>query len=37
MVAFVFTVVVVAILVSGSLWIMYHLNTNMMPGMMPTD
>ncbi len=37
MVAFVFTVVVVAILVSGSLWIMYHLNTNMMPGMTPTD
>jgi len=37
MVAFVFTLVVVAILIAGSLWIMYHLNTNMMPGMMPTD
>ncbi len=35
--AFVFTLVVGFILVAGSLWIMYHLNTNMMPGMMPTD
>lgn len=34
--AFVFTLVVVAILVVGSLWVMYHLNANMMPGMMPT-
>ncbi len=34
--AFVFTVVIVGILVSGSLWIMYHLNMNMMPGMMPS-
>ncbi|MDE1938634.1 MAG: cytochrome o ubiquinol oxidase subunit IV [Alphaproteobacteria bacterium] len=33
--AFVFTLVVVGILVCGSLWIMYHLNVNMMPGMMP--
>ena len=37
MVAFVFTLVVVSILVAGSLWIMYHLDSNMMPGMMPTD
>jgi len=37
MVAFVFAVIVVAILVGGSLWVMYHLNANMMPGMMPTD
>jgi cytochrome o ubiquinol oxidase subunit IV len=36
MAAFVFTLVVVAILVIGSLWVMYHLNINMMPGMMPT-
>jgi cytochrome o ubiquinol oxidase subunit IV len=36
MAAFVFTLVVVAILVAGSLWVMYHLNINMMPGMMPT-
>jgi len=26
-----FTVVIVTIVISGSLWIMYHLNTNMMP------
>jgi cytochrome o ubiquinol oxidase operon protein cyoD len=37
MAALVFTVVVVAILVVGSLWVMYHLNMNMMPGMMPTE
>lgn len=29
--AFVFTVVIVAIVISGSLWIMYHLSNNMMP------
>ena len=29
--ALVFTVVIVAIVISGSLWIMYHLNSNMMP------
>ena len=34
MAAFVFTIIVVAILVAGSLWVMYHLNINMMPGMM---
>lgn len=33
--AFVFAVIVVGILVAGSLWIMYHMNANMMPGMMP--
>lgn len=33
--ALVFTVIIVAIVVVGSLWVMYHLNTNMMPGMMP--
>ena len=31
--ALMFTVVIVAIVISGSLWIMYHLNSNMMPGM----
>lgn len=31
LIAFAFTVVVVAIVLGGSLWIMYHLNTNMMP------
>ena len=36
--ALMFTVVIVAIVISGSLWIMYHLNSNMMPmdpGAMP--
>lgn len=31
--AFVFTAVIVIITIAGSLWIMYHLSTNMMPGM----
>ncbi len=31
--AYVFTAVIVVITIAGSLWIMYHLNTNMMPGM----
>lgn len=31
LISFVFTVVIVAIVLGGSLWIMYHLNTNMMP------
>ncbi|MBB3593214.1 cytochrome o ubiquinol oxidase operon protein cyoD [Rhizobium sp. BK529] len=29
--ALIFTIVIVAIALSGSLWVMYHLNTNMMP------
>ena len=29
-----FTVMFVVIAIAGSLWIMYHLNSNMMPGMM---
>jgi len=37
MAAFVFTLIIVAIVVIGSLWVMYHLNVNMMPGMMPPD
>ncbi len=36
MAAFVFTLLIVAILVAGSLWVMYHLDVNMMPGMMST-
>lgn len=28
-----FTVVIVVIMIAGSLWVMYHLNTNMMPQM----
>ncbi len=31
MMALLFTVVIVTIVISGSLWIMYHLNGNMMP------
>jgi cytochrome o ubiquinol oxidase operon protein cyoD len=37
MAALLFTVLIVAILVIGTLWVMYHMNANMMPGMMPTD
>lgn len=35
LVAYVFTVVLVVITIGGSLWIMQHLNLNMMPGMAP--
>ncbi len=31
--ALLFTLILVAIALTGSLWVMYHLNTNMMPGM----
>lgn len=34
LIAYVFTAVILLITIAGSLWIMYHLNTNMMPGMM---
>jgi cytochrome o ubiquinol oxidase operon protein cyoD len=34
--AYLFTAVLLVITIAGSLWIMYHLNTNMMPGMMET-
>lgn len=33
MLSLIFTVVVVVIMLAGSLWVMYHLNTNMMPQM----
>jgi cytochrome o ubiquinol oxidase operon protein cyoD len=33
MMSMIFTVVVVVIMLAGSLWVMYHLNTNMMPQM----
>ncbi|MFC0408093.1 cytochrome o ubiquinol oxidase subunit IV [Roseomonas elaeocarpi] len=33
LISFVFTVVIVGIVLGGSIWIMYHLNTNMMPAM----
>lgn len=34
LIAYVFTAVLVVITIGGSLWIMQHLNLNMMPGMM---
>ena len=34
MLALVFTIVLVVITLSGSIWIMYHLNQNMMPSVM---
>lgn len=34
MLALVFTVLIVVIMLAGSIWVMYHLNNNMMPGMM---
>ena len=37
MLALIFTLVLVVITLSGSLWVMYHLNHNMMPGRMPGD
>lgn len=33
--ALIFTLVIVAITLSGSIWVMYHLNSNMMPPMEP--
>ena len=33
MLALIFTLVIVVIAVAGSVWVMYHLNTNMMPDM----
>jgi cytochrome o ubiquinol oxidase operon protein cyoD len=33
MLALMFTLVLVVITLSGTLWVMYHLNSNMMPGM----
>jgi cytochrome o ubiquinol oxidase operon protein cyoD len=36
MLALIFTLVLVVITISGSLWVMYHLDTNMMP-MTPHD
>ncbi|WP_336964191.1 cytochrome o ubiquinol oxidase subunit IV [Sphingobium aquiterrae] len=31
--ALIFTIILVAIMLTGSIWVMYHLNTNMMPTM----
>ncbi|MDH2328236.1 cytochrome o ubiquinol oxidase subunit IV [Cereibacter sp. SYSU M97828] len=32
MTALIFTIIVVVIMLAGSIWVMYHMNTNMMPG-----
>lgn len=37
MLSAIFTVIVVVIVLSGSLWVMFHLNTNMMPQMPQMD
>jgi len=34
MLGLIFTIMVVVIMLAGSLWVMYHLNHNMMPSMM---
>jgi cytochrome o ubiquinol oxidase operon protein cyoD len=34
LIAYIFTAVILLITIAGSLWIMYHLNSNMMPGLM---
>lgn len=31
--ALIFTIIIVTICLAGSLWVMYHMNANMMPGM----
>ncbi|MDR6937668.1 MULTISPECIES: cytochrome o ubiquinol oxidase subunit IV [unclassified Luteibacter] len=33
MLALIFTLVIVVITLAGSIWVMFHLNSNMMPGM----
>ncbi len=37
LISFAFAAVVICIMVGGSIWIMYHLNTNMMPTMSMRD
>jgi cytochrome o ubiquinol oxidase operon protein cyoD len=37
LVAYIFTTVLLLITIGGSLWIMHHLDLNMMPGMTSTD
>ena len=32
--AMIFTIIIVVIVMAGSLWVMYHMNTNMMPNML---
>ncbi len=37
MMALIFTIVVIGISLSGSIWVMYHMNANMMPTQMVMD
>lgn len=35
MMALILTIVILVIVLAGSIWVMHHMNTNMMPGMGP--
>lgn len=37
LIAFIFTAVIVAITIGGSVWVMFHLDINMMPGPVPSS
>lgn len=37
MLALIFTLVVLGITISGTLWVMYHMNANMMPHHLPVE
>lgn len=37
MMALILTIVILVIVMAGSIWVMHHMNTNMMPGMGPTN
>ncbi|MBB5700314.1 cytochrome o ubiquinol oxidase operon protein cyoD [Ochrobactrum daejeonense] len=37
MLAFIFTVIILAIVLAGSIWVMHHLDSNMMPMYMTPD
>ena len=37
MLALIFTIIIVVITLAGSMWVMYHMNANMMPGMTSGD
>jgi len=37
MMALILTIVLLVIVMSGSIWVMHHMNENMMPGMGPTN
>jgi len=37
MMALILTIVILVIVMAGSIWVMHHMNTNMMPGMGPNN